>query len=98
MPGLLDAEVAHGRPVVLLAGIARMSWQHAMRAGSWVCIQAKNESIAASRWLLVDEFPRLVRSQSRNPVTAAASISSRVSRSGEPLVAEVQINSVNASR
>jgi hypothetical protein len=35
-----------------------MSWQHAIRAGSWVCSQVKNESIAASRWLQVDaEFP-----------------------------------------
>ena len=25
----------------LLEGIARMSWQHAIRAGSWVCIQRK---------------------------------------------------------
>ena len=52
-----------------------MSWQHAMRAGSWVCIQEKNESIAASRWLQVDaELCRLVRSQARNPVIASASI------------------------
>jgi len=60
-----------------------MSWQHAIRAGSWVCIQLKNELIAASRWLHVDALLcRLVRSQVRNPVTAATSISSRVSRSG----------------
>lgn len=43
----------------------------------------KNESIAASRWLLVDALLcRVVRSQVRNPVMAAASIRSRVSRSG----------------
>ena len=60
-----------------------MSWQHAMRAGSWDCIQVKNESIAARRWLLVEAvLCRLVRSQVRNPVMAAASISSRVSFSG----------------
>jgi len=54
-----------------------------MRAGSSVCIQVKNESIAASRWLHVDGLLcRLARSQVRNPVIAATSISSRVSRSG----------------
>ena len=48
-----------------------MSWQHAIRAGSWVCIQRKNELIAARRWLHVDGLLcRLVRSQARNPVTA----------------------------
>ena len=60
-----------------------MSWQQAMRAGSWDCIQEKNESIAARRWLqVVGLFPRLVRSQARNPAMAAASISSRVSFPG----------------
>ena len=60
-----------------------MSWQHAIRTGSWVCVQVKNESIAARRWLRVDAlFSRLVASQSRNPMIAAASISSSVSRSG----------------
>lgn len=60
-----------------------MSWQQAMRAGSCDCIQEKNESIAARRWLLVEALLcRLTRSQSRNPVMAAASISSRVSLSG----------------
>ena len=69
-----------------------MSWQQAIRAGSWVCIHAKNELIAASRWLRVDALlPRLVSSQSRNPVMAAASMQSRVSLSGgmDLLVAEV---------
>ena len=66
-----------------MAGIARMSWEHAMRAGSSDCIQVKNESIAARRWLLVEAvLCRLVRSQVRNPAMAAASISSRVSLSG----------------
>ena len=60
-----------------------MSWQHAMRAGSCVCIQVKNESIAASRWLQVEALLcRLVRNQSRKPVMASASIRSRVSFSG----------------
>jgi hypothetical protein len=60
-----------------------MSWQQAMRAGSWVCIQAKNESIAANRWLQVEALlRRLMRSQSRNPVMASASMRSRVSFSG----------------
>ncbi len=60
-----------------------MSWQQTIRAGSWVCIQVKKESVAASRWLHVDAlFPRVARSQSRNPVMAAASIRSRVRFSG----------------
>ncbi|MGC9221934.1 MAG: hypothetical protein ACP5H2_11395 [Solirubrobacteraceae bacterium] len=60
-----------------------MSWQQAILAGSWVCIQEKNESIAARRWLRVDGLLcRSVRSQARNPVTAAASIRSSVSFSG----------------
>jgi hypothetical protein len=43
----------------------------------------ENESIAARRWLLVEAvLCRLVRSQVRNPVMAAASINSRVSFSG----------------
>ena len=60
-----------------------MSWQHAIRAGSWVCIQAKNELIAASRWLQVDGLLcRSARSQARKAVIAVTSISSSVSRSG----------------
>ena len=48
-----------------------MSWQHAIRAGSWDCSQLKNELIAASRWLHVDALLcRLARSQVRNPVIA----------------------------
>ena len=31
-----------------------MSWQQAIRAGSWDCIQVKNELIAARRWLRVE--------------------------------------------
>ena len=55
----------------LLEGIARMSWQHAIRAGSWVCIQRKNELIAASRWLHVEGLLcRSVRSQAMKAVTA----------------------------
>jgi len=43
----------------------------------------QNELIAASRWLRVDALLcRLVSSQSRNPVMAAASTQSRVSLPG----------------
>ena len=67
----------------LLEGIWRMSWQHAIRAGAWNCIQLKNELIAARRWLQVDGLLcRLVRSQVRNAVIVSTSISLSVSRSG----------------
>jgi hypothetical protein len=34
--------------------MARISWQLAIRAGSWDCSHRKNELIAASRWLRVE--------------------------------------------
>ena len=69
-----------------------MSWQHAIRAGSWVCSQLKNELIAASRWLQVDGLLcRLVRSQAMNPVIAVDvdQFEGEPFRRDRPLVAEV---------
>ena len=74
-----------------LAGIARISWQLAILAGSWDCSHRKNELIAARRWLRVAMLLcRSASSQFRNPVTASASMRSRVSLLGRdgPLVAE----------
>ena len=52
-----------------------MSWQQAIRAGSWDCSHRKNELIAARRWLRVEMLLcLLVSSQFRNPVMAAASM------------------------
>jgi len=78
-----------------------MSCQQAIRAGSWVCIQVQNELIAASRWLRVEMLLCLpVSSQFRNPVTAAASMRSRVSLPGGTCLSSrnQEIRSLNVSR
>ncbi len=78
-----------------------MSCQQAIRAGSWVCIQVQNELIAASRWLRVEMLLCLsVSSQFRNPVTAAASMRSRVSLPGgiDLSSRNQEIRSLNVSR
>jgi hypothetical protein len=63
--------------------MARISWQAAIRAGSWDCSHRKNEVIAANLWLRVEAQLCLpVSSQPRKSVTAAASMWSRVSFSG----------------
>ena len=60
-----------------------MSWQLAIRAGSWDCSHRKNELIAARRWLRVETLLCLsASSQVRNSLMAAASMQSRVSFSG----------------
>jgi hypothetical protein len=63
-----------------------------MRAGSWDCIQVKNESIAARRWLLVDAvLCRLVRSQVRKPGDGGGvdQLEGELLRRDGPLVPEV---------
>ncbi len=59
-----------------------MSWEQAIRAGSWDCFHRKNEAIAARRWFRVDTLLCLTSSQSKNPTIGPASMQSRVSFSG----------------
>ncbi len=84
-----------------LAGMARISWQLAIRAGSCDCIHRKKELTAASRWLRVEMLLcLLVSSQFRNPAMAASSMRSRVSLSGGMDLTSLKkaISSLNASR
>ena len=78
-----------------------MSWQLAIRAGSWDCSHRKNELTAARRWLRVEMLLcRSASSQFRNPVMAAASMRSRVSLSGGMDLTSLKkaISSLNVSR
>jgi hypothetical protein len=72
--GLLDGEVVDGRLGCFWRGWRGCPGSRPSGWGPAVCIQRWNELIAARRWLRVDALLcRLVCSQSRNPVMAAAS-------------------------